>query len=315
MSATRTAVPAVEATGLTRHFGEVRAVDDLTFSIPQGGVVGVVGPNGSGKSTTIRMLLGLIRPTTGTAQVLGHDIAHPTTYADRVGALIENPAFVAGISARANLQAMASLRGVAERRVQEVLDIVGLTARADDRVATYSLGMKQRLGIAIALLSDPDLLMLDEPTNGLDPAGIVEIRTLIRRLADEGRTVLVSTHLLSEVEAIADHVLMIRFGRLVYVGTLGGLLEQAHADVLIEPARGADLSRLIRAIQHAGHDVVVEDTTTLAVAIPAEDAPALHSLAVEHEIRLRRLEPRAESLEALFIRLTDGADRPAHALR
>jgi len=174
---------AITAEGLTRRFGDLTAVDDLTFEIPSGGVVGFVGPNGSGKSTTIRVLLGLVAASDGTGTVLGAPIEHPERFADRVGALIEGPTFVGSLSAFDNLRSLAALRGLPQHRIREVLDIVGLTGREHDKASTFSLGMKQRLGIAAALLPDPELLVLDEPTNGLDPAGIVEIRRLLMSLA------------------------------------------------------------------------------------------------------------------------------------
>jgi len=190
---------ALSVDGLTRRFGDLVAVNDLTFDVPTGGVVGFVGPNGSGKSTTIRMLLGLITPSGGTGTVLGEPIEHPERFAGRVGALIESPAFVGGLSGRDNLRSLAALRGLPRVRVDEVLELVGLAGREGDKASTYSLGMKQRLGLAAALLPDPELLVLDEPTNGLDPAGIVEIRELLKSWASGGRTVVVSSHLLGEI--------------------------------------------------------------------------------------------------------------------
>ncbi len=179
---------------LTRRFGQIVAIDELDLELGAGGVVGLVGPNGSGKSTLIRLLLGLIRPSGGSATVMDLPISHPRAYASRVGALIESPAFVPSLSARANLRSLARLRGISNARVEAVLDLVGLKDRAGDPAKQFSLGMKQRLGIAAALLPDPELLVLDEPTNGLDPAGIVEIRDLLRSLGDDGRTVIVSSH-------------------------------------------------------------------------------------------------------------------------
>jgi ABC-2 type transport system ATP-binding protein len=183
--------------------------------VPAAGVIGLVGPNGSGKSTLIRMLLGLIRPTSGTATVLGLPITSPAKYAGRVGALVESPAFVSGLSARANLVSLARLRRLPLSRVDEVLSIVGLTGRDKESVGNFSLGMKQRLGIAAALLPDPELLVLDEPTNGLDPAGIVEIRGLLRSLGEAGRTVVVASHLLAEVQLACDYLVVVRFGELI----------------------------------------------------------------------------------------------------
>ncbi len=195
---------AIQIEGLTKEFGTLKAVDDLTVDVERGGVVGLLGPNGAGKSTTIRMLLGLVRPTSGTATVLGEPIEHPSRYIQNVGALIETPAFYPKLSGDDNLRTLAALDGQPKARVEEVLEIVRLTGRRGDRVSEYSLGMEQRLGIAVALLRDPDILILDEPMNGLDPAGIVEIRTLLKELAQQGKTVLVSSHLLAEVQTMAD---------------------------------------------------------------------------------------------------------------
>lgn len=305
---------AITATGLRREFGDLVAVNDLDLAIPANGVIGFVGPNGSGKSTTIRMLLGLIASSGGSATVLGQPIDHPEAYADRVGALIENPAFVPSISARANVESMALLRGVHHDRVDTVLEIVGLAHRADDNVSEYSLGMKQRLGIAVALLSDPELLILDEPTNGLDPAGIVEVRSLIRELADQGRTVVVSSHLLSEIEAAADYLIVIRFGELLFSGPLDALLaqEQKYVDVeTLEPEARAELrSLLIR----KGYDVEPENGG-LRVQVDPKDSAEINRLAISEGILLSKLVPRSETLEDVFLRMTDdhpdsGSGRP-----
>ena len=171
---------------LTRRFGQIVAIDELDLELGAGGVVGLVGPNGSGKSTLIRLLLGLIRPTGGSATVMDLPISHPRAYASRVGALIESPAFIPSLSARANMRSLARLRGISNARVEVVLDLVGLRDRAGDPAKQFSMGMKQRLGIAAALLPGPELLVLDEPTNGLDPAGIVEVRDLLRSLGADG---------------------------------------------------------------------------------------------------------------------------------
>lgn len=291
---------------LTRRFGDLTAVDRLDLDLPAGGVVGLVGPNGSGKSTTIRMLLGLIRPTSGTAEVLGHPISHPVRYAARVGALIESPALQGGLSARANLDAMACLRGIPRGRADEVLDIVGLSDRADSRVKTFSLGMKQRLGIAIALLPDPEVLVLDEPANGLDPAGIVEIRALMRRLGDEGRTVLVSSHLLSEIEAAADRLVVIRYGELLFSGPLATLIAQEQRFVDLETEDPTESVRLLGRLGERGLAVSVEGSC-LRVAVDPSRSGELNRLAIEAGIVLRRVEPRSETLEDIFLRMTGEA--------
>ena len=297
---------AISAHGLTRRFGDLVAVNDLDLEVPAGGVIGFVGPNGSGKSTTIRMLLGLIKPDEGEAAVLGASIADPNAYADRVGALVENPALVLNISARANVESMALLRGVRMSRVDEVLAIVGLDDRADDTVADYSLGMKQRLGIAIALLSDPELLLLDEPTNGLDPAGIVEVRGLIRQLADDGRTVVVSSHLLSEIEAAADYLIVIRFGELLFSGPLHELLEQEQRFVDVETEDRSDRETLAERYRSMGLEVEPENGG-LRVLVDPDRAADLNRSAIDLGIVLRRLVPRSETLEDVFLRMTAGS--------
>lgn len=291
---------------LTKRFGDLTAVDRLDLRIPSGGVVGFVGPNGSGKSTTIRMLLGLLKPTAGTAHVLGAPISNPARYAHRVGALIESPAFVPGLSARANLRSLAALRGLPMRRVDEVLEIVGLSGRARDLVRTYSLGMKQRLAIAAALLPDPDLLVLDEPTNGLDPAGVVEIRTLLMELGREGRTLLVSSHLLSEIEAACDRVVVIRFGELLYSGPLADLKARTSSRVTLAPEHGSDAPRLAEICAAQGY-AVRRANGELLVEAPADAAAELNRIAASSGITLRKLVASEQSLEDAFLRMT-GAD-------
>lgn len=300
----RGADAAIATHGLTRRFGDLVAVDDLTVEIPSRSVTGLVGPNGSGKSTTIRMLLGLLSPTAGSATVLGESIERPNTYCDAVGALVENPALVPGLSGRANLRSAARLRGVTAKRVDEVLEIVDLAEHANRRVRTYSLGMKQRLGIAMALLADPQLLVLDEPTNGLDPTGVVEIRNLVRRLADEGGTVLVSSHLLGEIQAAADHLVVIRSGRLLYSGALAGLLaeERMHVDIATADPNDAPLLLThLRDVGFAAH----RDNGSLRVLADPSQAAAINSTAFDLGIVLARIEPHSESLEDVFLRMTE----------
>jgi ABC-2 type transport system ATP-binding protein len=315
MTMSQTTTASIRTSGLTRRFGEITAVNGLELELPNHGVIGFVGPNGSGKSTTIRMLLGLIEPTSGGAEVLGESIEQPERYAERVGALIENPAFIGDISGRANVESLALLRGVPLSRVDEVLEIVGLSDRADSKVKEYSLGMKQRLAIALAILPDPELLILDEPTNGLDPAGIVEVRGLIRRLADEGRAVIVSSHLLSEIEAAADHLVVIRFGELLFAGPLAELLAQEQRYVDVEPDDAADLERLADGLRAAGYAMERENGGYRVQADPT-DSGQLNQLASDAGVLLRRLEPRSETLEDVFLRMTDGhgeTDRAAQA--
>lgn len=209
---------AIETRGLSKHFGPRKAVDSLTISVPSGAITGFVGPNGAGKTTTIRMLLGLIRPNAGSAVVLGQAISHPRMYLPRVGALAESPAFYPSLSGRKNLEVLALLGGHSRSRISQVLEIVGLSDRARDLVGKYSLGMKQRLGVAMALLPDPELLILDEPANGLDPLGIIEMRDLLRSLRDQGKTIFLSSHLLGELEQIIDWLVVLNQGQALFNG-------------------------------------------------------------------------------------------------
>lgn len=297
----------VRTTGLTRCFGDLVAVDRLALDLPAGQVIGLVGPNGSGKSTLIRMLLGLIRASEGGGEVLGHPITAPERYASRVGALIESPAFVPGLSARANLSSLAQLRRLPPARVDKVLAIVGLAGRSREPVSSFSLGMKQRLGIAAALLPDPELLVLDEPTNGLDPAGIVEIRQLLRALGDEGRTIIVSSHLLSEIEAACDYLVVIRFGELLFHGPLDELLAQTSQFIEVAPEDSSALEQLHAVIAAGGWDATA-DTGVLRLAAPAADAAAVNRAAADAGLTLRLLAPRQDTLEEVFLRLTGEND-------
>ncbi|MGQ0671034.1 MAG: ABC transporter ATP-binding protein, partial [Actinomycetota bacterium] len=210
----------IEIEGLRKEYrrlrGRIVAVDDLSLSVPEGGVFGFLGPNGAGKTTTIRCLLGLVRPTRGACRLLGADTRRElSSVIRRVGSIVETPAMYPRFSGRRNLELFGRIHGIGRRSIASALDRVGLEDRAGDPVRTYSLGMRQRLGIATALLKDPEVLILDEPANGLDPAGIKEVRDLLRRLGDEGRTVFVSSHILSEVQNIADGVAILSHGRLV----------------------------------------------------------------------------------------------------
>jgi len=297
--------PALSVSGLTKTFGKLKAVEDLSFEMPRGGVIGFVGPNGSGKSTTIRMLLGLIKPTGGNAEILGYGICTPSTYMHKVGALVESPVFYPGLSGSNNLRALAKLGGFPPEQVPRVLETVGLTSRAGNKVANYSLGMKQRLGIAVALLPDPELLILDEPTNGLDPAGIVEIRNLLRQIGSSGRTVFVSTHLLSEVEAEADRLVMIHNGRLVFSGELADIMQKACEAVYAVPENMADLPLLTEIVSEAGHLFLQKDNAIIITA-PKEWSSELNRMAGSKGINLRELRPQCESLEDIFLKMTGG---------
>lgn len=296
----------VTAADLTRRFGPITALDGVTFELPAGGVIGLVGPNGSGKSTLIRTLLGLLRPTSGEATVLGHSISAPKAYASEVGVMIEGPAFIGGLSARANLASLARLHGTPQSRIGEVLGQVGLLGRDREPVRRFSLGMKQRLGIAAALLTDPRLLILDEPTNGLDPAGIVEIRELLRGLAGRDRTVIVSSHLLSELEAICDHLVIIRFGEVLFAGPMREMLARTRAHIDIIPEHDADTERLAAVLAAAGWQVDPVRGTIRVVAA-ADRAAELNRAAAAAGITLRGIVVVQDSLEELFLEMTGRA--------
>ena len=297
----------VTTQGLRRDFGHLRAVDDLDLDLPSGGVIALVGPNGSGKSTLIRMILGLIRPTSGEATVLGRSIHDPSQYAADVGALIESPAFVPALSARKNLLSLSRLRGLPDTRVDEVLETVGLTGRDEEAVKRFSLGMKQRLGIAAALLPDPQLLILDEPTNGLDPAGIVEIRGLLRQLADEGRTVVVSSHLLSELEAISDYIVVIRFGEVMFSGPMSALLAQTQAHIDLACEHPNDAPQLRSALSSQGW-TVQSTPTGLRVKASAQAGAQLNRAAADAGITLNAISFAQDSLEDIFLAMTGDSD-------
>jgi ABC-2 type transport system ATP-binding protein len=259
----------------------------------------------TGKTTTIRMLLGLVRPTAGSGTILGGSLAEPATYLDKVGALIESPAFYPQLSGRANLKALARLGRLPLTAVDPVLERSGLLARAGDRYRSYSLGMKQRLGIAAAMLAGPELLILDEPTNGLDPAGIVEMRGLIKSFADGGLTVLVSSHLIAEIEQICDYVVMIRAGRLVHQGSVAELRATQHAEFLVAPEHDADRDPLARLLQQASYAVTPGSAEgSLVVRAPGAGAADLTRLAAQHGITLRQLAERTRTLERAFFALT-----------
>jgi ABC-2 type transport system ATP-binding protein len=300
---------AVSTKGLSKRFGDRTVVDQVDLAIPAGSVCGFVGPNGAGKTTTIRMLLGLIRPTAGSGSILGGSLTEPATYLRKVGALIEAPAFYPQLSGRDNLRALARLGQLNLKTVEPALARAGLTARAGDKYRSYSLGMKQRLGIAAAMLPDPELLILDEPTNGLDPAGIVEMRGLIRSFADDGMTVLVSSHLISEIEQICDYVVMIRAGRLVHQGSVADLRATQQRDLIAAPEHDADLEQLAKVLAAAGCTTTVQPAeNTVRVETAGLSAADLNRLAAGNGITLRQLAEQTRSLERAFFALTGTDD-------
>ena len=294
-------LPLIETRVLTKRYpGGVAAVDGLDLTVRRGEVYGFLGPNGAGKTTTLRMLLGLIRPTSGTACVLGEEPGSPTGLA-RVGAMVESPAFYPYLSGRDNLKVLAHYAGVSPARVEAVLSRVDLSIHAKRAFRTYSLGMKQRLGVAAALLKDPELLILDEPTNGLDPQGMAEMRKLIRTLGRGECSVLLSTHLLSEVELVCDRVGVIQRGKLVAEGDLEELRGPGALLVRAEPLNRA---RQILVSELSLPSVEVIDGA-LRVEMDDSNAAAVSQALTSAGVTVSELHPVRHSLEEVFLTLTD----------
>jgi ABC-2 type transport system ATP-binding protein len=292
---------------LSKSYGERPAVRDLDLEVRQGEVFGFLGPNGAGKTTTIRMMLGLIRPTAGTVEILGRDVqSDGGRVLPRVGALVEAPALYLYLSGRDNLKAFAGvLGGVPGQRLEEVLDLVGLAGRQRDKVRSYSLGMKQRLGVATALLNDPDLLVLDEPANGLDPAGIVEMRDLLRQLAAGGKTVFISSHVLAEVQQICDRVAIIDQGRLARVAGVAELVG-GHGEFLVRLEDPAAALALVQT-QPWGSSARLEDGALVTMAPNRRGRELMQFLAAGgHWPDVVR--ERQQNLEEIFLSLTSSSE-------
>jgi len=300
-------MPTIQARGLTKRFGaQVVAVDHLDFDAIPGGVTGFLGPNGAGKTTTLRMLLGLVTPTSGTVLVDGHryrDLPHPTM---RIGAVLEASGFHPARTARQHLKIVATMAGVAFSRVEECLDLVGLSESGNRKVGGFSLGMRQRLELARAMLGKPDILVLDEPANGLDPQGIAWLRDFLRFYASEksadpgGRIVIVSSHLLSEAQLIVDDVIVLRSGRLAAQGRLVDLLAGSKRAVRV---RTPDAARLVQALQGAGIPATFEDGYVVSEgATPQQVAPVI----ADNRVLVYEMVSSTESLESLFFSLTAG---------
>ena len=291
----------IETTDLTKRYGEVVAVDRLSLRVPRGGVFGFLGPNGSGKTTTMGMLLGLIHPTGGDARIFGDPARHPATLR-RVGAMVETPTFYPYLSGRANLR---YFQGISRRGtpadIDRLLTLVDLGKRAGSKFASYSLGMKQRLGIACALLGDPELVFLDEPTNGLDPAGVVEVRELIRQLGKGGRTVILSSHLLAETELVCDNVAVLSRGRFIAQGTIQELLREHDAvrlrttdDIKALSALGA-IEWVEKSERQDGH---------LVVTAPQERTWEITRALAQRDVYVKEIVPIHRSLEEFFMEIT-----------
>jgi len=290
----------ITATGLTKRYGTTAAVDGLTFEVKPGIVTGFLGPNGTGKTTSMRLILGLDKATEGTVTVNGHAYRDKRAPMRKIGALIDPSAVHGGRSAYHHLLWQAQAGGLPRNRVDDVLDMVGLTEVAEKKVGGFSLGMHQRLGIASALLGDPPVLLFDEPVNGLDPEGIQWVRTLMRRFAAEGRTVFISSHMMSEMEQTADHVLVIGRGRLVADVSMSEFMQRsAHSHVKIVSPRPHDLVPHLEAI-----GALVTNGTPNELTVTGLDVPAIGAIAFEQGIPLNELSTQRASLEAAFMELT-----------
>jgi ABC-2 type transport system ATP-binding protein len=301
----------VEVEGLRKEYRRLRggstvAVDGLDLTVPHGGVFGFLGPNGAGKTTTIRCLLGLVRPSAGRCAVLGADV--PTSLPavmPRIGSIVEAPAMYPRFSARLNLQLLGGVQGIGRAAVDAALERVGLAERAHDQVKTYSLGMKQRLGIAAALLKDPELLILDEPANGLDPAGIKEVRELLRQIGAEGRTVFVSSHQLTEVQQMCDRVAILSRGKCVATGGVAEVLARGRREMLV--VRVPDLPAGLAALEAAGLEATAQDGF-IRVALPASEGARVTEILARRGLYLSELRPEQISLEEVFLELTQHSD-------
>jgi ABC-2 type transport system ATP-binding protein len=292
--------------GVAKTFGSVRAVDDLTFQAQPGSVTGFLGPNGAGKTTTLRMLVGLVRPTSGQATIGGVSYASLTDPMQAVGSVLDDTGFVGGRTARNHLRVVATAAGIRRARVDEVVELVGLSDAADRRARGFSFGMRQRLHLATALLADPRALVLDEPGNGLDPEGIAWLRNLLRWLADDGRTVLVSSHLLGEVAQVADHVVVLNRGRLVTSTPLATLLAQQQRTVVVRSPQSDDLAV---ALGVSGPHLRRVDAETLEVA--GVTAAEVGDLALRARVAVHELRETQPDLEQVFLDLIAAADREA----
>ena len=309
----------IETHGLTKTFGRRTVVDGFDIEVPPRVVVGFVGPNGAGKTTTLRMLLGLVKPSSGGGRVLGVPLTSPAEYLPRVGALVEGPAFYPGLSGARNLAAQAALGGHDPAQIRALLERVGLSDRGGDPYKAYSQGMKQRLGIAAALLGDPELLVLDEPSNGIDPAGIRQMRGLLRSLTDERRTVIVSSHLLAEVQQICDWLILIEEGKRIFQGSTQKLLAGGEAELVLATESNTELAALQTLLQRRGV-ASRRDDDHLSVRLSdlkvtpgsAEARRALGEIsrvASAERITLVELTVVSTSLEDRYMTLTKGASQ------
>lgn len=289
---------------LAKHYRRVKAVDDLSFAVEPGRVTGFLGPNGAGKTTTLRMLLELVTPTSGSATIGGQRYAQLSQPLRHVGAVLEASSAHRGRTGRNHLRVICAAAGLPQRRADEVLELVGLTPAARRKFKGYSMGMRQRLGIAAAMLGDPQVLILDEPANGLDPEGIRWMRDLLKRLADEGRTVLVSSHLLSEMQQLADDVVIIAAGKLITQGPVSDVLGgMAHASqVRVRTPQAEELTTAL------GASATVKPGQDGALLVTGVDAPAVGAAALRAGVELHELFTETPDLERVFLELTAGKE-------
>ena len=296
----------LETRGLTKQFGTFTAVDDLDLQVRRGEVLGFLGPNGSGKSTTVSMVLGLVSPTKGSVHILGEALTdRPSLVSDHIGAIIENPAFYPYLTGRDNLRAQAKMvGGVPESRIDELLKLVNMHDRADGKYKTFSLGMKQRIGIASTLLTNPALVILDEPTNGLDPAGQREIRSIIPRMAEQGHSVLLASHMLHEVEQVSDQVVIIRRGKKITQGSVDDLLRRGgFIDVRLAEQDVEQAAKIIRAVP--GVEQVTTEEERLVVVSDGQYSGTINRELAESGIYASEISVKRSSLEDLFLELTE----------
>jgi ABC-2 type transport system ATP-binding protein len=311
-NAPSTGRPPIEFDGLVKRFGHRTVLDGLSFTVPEGSVVGLLGPNGAGKSTAMRVLLGLQRPTAGHARILGHEAGSAgfREATRRVGAIIEAPPLYKNASARQNLEIRAAAMGISGKEADPaaILRRVGLGERVEDHVGSFSLGMRQRVGIGLALVGDPAIVVLDEPTNGLDPEGAVEVRDIVRSLPQRGATTLLCTHRLAEVEATCDYVVVLQGGRLITSGTLDDVIAQGDGGGLTVRVAPAELDAALAALTALGlGETRVEDGAITTSLVPDDPAVVTRALA-ERGIYLRGLAERRATLEEAFLKLTRAHD-------
>ncbi len=302
--------PIIQTQHLNYRYGRQLAVEEVKLEVPAGTIYGFLGPNGAGKSTTIKLLLGLLRPTSGHIQLFGQDMRHHRRrILARVGALIEAPALYGELTARENLRWMNQLFRRGEQRIDEILELIDLAKAARKKVKRFSMGMKQRLGIGMALFHDPDLLILDEPVNGLDPAGIHEMRSLFHRLQQEGKTLLISSHILSEVEKTASHVGIIHQGAIRFQGTIAEMRSTLQPSVLLQTNQN---ERAASVLQTGGWEIIDHDDSGLKVA--AKEGPEFHHLLSAlfgSGIEILSAQPATGTLEDYFMKLTRAPEAAA----